>query len=61
MAKKLPRRWTLLLPEYWPPSLNQTQMAHWSRNRKHKKRALELLHIYALNNGGIPKFIGAAS
>lgn len=50
--------WQLILPDYWPPSLNHTQMAHWSANRKHKKRALELLHIYALASGGIPKFTG---
>lgn len=47
-------RFELVIPDYWPPSLNQTQMAHWSRNRKHKKQALDLLHVYALQAAGGP-------
>ncbi len=33
-------------------------MAPWYIVRKNKKKALDLLHIYALQSGGLPKFKG---
>jgi hypothetical protein len=51
-------RWELTIPGYFPPSLNRTQMAHWSSVRRHKKRALEMVHIYGLQAGGLPRFTG---
>lgn len=51
-------QWTLLIPDYWPPPLNEVVMAHWSKVRKHKKRALQLAHVYALRSGGVPEFHG---
>lgn len=41
-------RFALLLPDYWPPSLNLTQMAHWSQVRKHKQAAVEMLTVFTL-------------
>lgn len=59
MAAPPTDRWTLRIPGYFPPSLNQTQMAHWSSVRKHKKLALEMLHIYGLaSKQGLPVFVG---
>jgi hypothetical protein len=50
--------WTLLIPDYFPPSLNHVAMAHWSKVRKHKKAAIERVHIYGLAAGGLPRFVG---
>lgn len=51
-------RWEILIPDHSPPSLNQTQFAHWSSVRRHKQRALDLLYVYCLQSGGIPRFTG---
>src|SRR5271166_169508 len=42
---------TIWLPGYLTPSLNETQYAHWSTVRKHKKRAATAL-LCALNDAG---------
>lgn len=47
-----------MIPDYWPPSLNKTQRSHWSKLRKIKKRAMDLLHVHAMAAGGVPKFVG---
>jgi len=44
-------RWAVLLPDYWPPSLNETQRLHWSQIRKIKKDAVEMLSIFTLGRG----------
>lgn len=49
----------ILLYGYRLPSLNQTQMAHWSRVRKEKKRAIEHLMAGTVGqHGHIPQFRG---
>ncbi len=61
MAKSSIRRWSLFMSDYWPPSLNKTQMAHWTTVRKHKRHALDLLFVNCLaQHGGIPHFKGRA-
>lgn len=51
-------RWALLIPGWFPPSLNGVNMAHWSTVRKHKAKALNLVYIHAVKAGGVPKFEG---
>lgn len=58
MAVAAPERWTLLIPDYFPPSLNATQRKHWGVIQRHKKAAVDKVHAFALANGGVPKFKG---
>lgn len=53
-----PDKWALLIPDYFPPSLNKTQRRHWSVVRKHKAKAKEMLNVYCLLAGGQPVFEG---
>lgn len=45
-------RWEVTLEEYFPPSLNQIAMAHWSVVRKHKSKAMQRLYIAAICGPG---------
>lgn len=59
--REKPDLWRLVLPGYFPPTLNNVVMAHWSTVRKHKKRAIENLHVACLlasGGGGVPVFEG---
>ncbi len=56
-----PDVWRLVIPDYFPPTLNDVAMAHWSKVRKHKAKALHLVTVYALATGGIPRFEGPVS
>lgn len=51
-------QWSLLLPDYFPPSLNRSNKSHWSRRGKLKAKALEMLTVYSLSTGGHPTFVG---
>lgn len=53
-----PHRWALLIPDWFPPSLNRTSGLHWAQARKHKKKAIELLAVYGAVTGGLPRFEG---
>lgn len=50
---------TLWLPGYFPPSLNQTQHAHWRSVRRHKKVAGEHLLVACIRRCRmVPVFVG---
>lgn len=59
---KYPDQWQVIIPDYFPPSLNKTKRTHWSKDRKHKITAIEKLAMYALVNGhpdrDLPVFVG---
>lgn len=51
-------RWTLVIPDYFPPSPNTYIRKHWRVYYRIRKRAGEQLHAACLQDGGIPKFAG---
>lgn len=51
-------KWRLLIPDFFPPSLNRTQDKHWIRRHKRKTSTAEQLLIYAKKAGGVPQFSG---
>lgn len=53
--------WALLIPDYFPPSLNSAASGfgqHWSKRRKPKLDAIDRVRIYAMAAGGAPRFSG---
>jgi len=50
---------TIMLPGYFPPSLNVTSGQHWAKTRKHKKLAEKHLLVACLRKfGRVPVFEG---
>lgn len=50
--------WGVLIPGYFPASLNKTHYAHWTKVRKHKAAAAAGLAHACYRGGGYPRFIG---
>jgi len=58
MTNSHPDRWELVIPDYFPRSLNQTQDRHWVHRHKRKDRLIGLLSCLCIQKGGTPRFSG---
>jgi len=58
MTNNHPDRWELLIPDYFPRSLNRTQDRHWTHRHKRKQKLISLLTCTCIQHGGVPSFSG---